>query len=126
MAQKTTSLAVDADRLALDDLARSLEGLAGGAPSLPGGSDEPAAEIELEVADLLGDPNGEIVLFNDSGVRTVGITAAAPVVADGRATVHVTASGADVSGYRFVTFEDGPTLYFEDGLEVVVRTPEGV
>lgn len=124
MVHKTTHLAFDADRVALDDLARSLEGLAGGTPSLLG-ADEDAAEIELAVADLVGDPNGEIVLFNDSGVRTLGITASSPVVADGRAANHVTAGGADVSGYRFVTFEDGPTLYFEEGLDVVVRTPDG-
>jgi hypothetical protein len=121
MAQKRIDLALDADRLALDDLARSLEGLAAGdhaASDLPG---DDTAEIELEVAELVGDRNGEIVLFNDSGVRTLGLTASAPVVADGRAAAHVTACGADVSGYRFYTFADGPTLYFEEGLEVIVR-----
>ena len=123
MAQKTTHLAFDADRVALDDLARTLEGLAGDHPP-NGGLGEDAAEIELEMADLVGDPNGEVVFFNDSGVRTVGITASARVVADGRAAAHVTAGGADVSGYRFVTFENGPTLYFEEGLDLVVRAPD--
>ena len=122
MAHKTTSLAFDADRAAADDLARTLEGLAGDQPGDAFGDE--AAEIELQVADLVSDPDGEIVLFNDSGVRTMGITASTPVVADGRAAAHVTASGADVSGYRFVTFQNGPTLYFEEGLDVVVRAPD--
>lgn len=127
MAQKTKRSALDADRVALDDLARSLEGLAAGEHALGDPSGDDAAEIELQMADLVSDRNGEIVLFNDSGVRTLGITASGPVVADGRAAAHVTACGADVSGYRFVTFADGPTLYFEDGLDVIVRpshTPE--
>lgn len=122
MAQKTTSLAFDTDRVALDELARAMETLAG---TMAGdGSGEEAAEIELQVADLISDRNGEIVFFNDSGVRTVGVSASARVVADGRAAAHVTASGMDVSGYRFVTFEEGPTLYFEEGIDLVVRATD--
>lgn len=79
------------------------------------------AELELALADLISDDNGEIVFFNDSGFRTLGITTDASVVADGQAGRHVTASGADVSGYKFVTFDNGLTLYFERGLDLIVR-----
>lgn len=127
MADKTSLAAytaLDPDRAALDELARALEGLAGGRGG-PAAPDEGEAEIELRMADLVSDHNGEVVFFNDSGARTVGITSDVPVVADGRADPHVTASGADVTGYRFVTFENGPTLYFEDGLDLIVHGPVG-
>lgn len=115
----------DPDLNALSDLSRALEGVA--AADVAGAAldvGEIAAEIELRTTDLIGDDNGEIVFFNDSGVRTLGITADTPVVADGRIDAHVTAAGADVTGYRFVTFEDGPTLFFEDGLDLIIHTPE--
>jgi hypothetical protein len=117
----------DPDLDALSDLSRALEGVAAvdvASGGRAGGVGEVAAEIELRTTDLIGDDNGEIVFFNDSGVRTLGITADTPVVADGRIDAHVTAAGADVTGYRFVTFENGPTLFFEDGLNLIVHTPE--
>lgn len=127
MADKTSLAAFaapDADQAALNELARVLEGLASD-PVVPAAIDEADAEIELQIGDLVSDHNGEVVFFNDSGARTVGITSDVPVVADGRADPHVTASGADVTGYRFVTFENGPTLYFEDGLDLIVHGPLG-
>ena len=39
-------------------------------------------EIELALADLIADANGEIVLFNDSGVRSLAIRTDQAVVAD--------------------------------------------
>jgi hypothetical protein len=80
-----------------------------------------AAEVELAMSDLQGDANGEIVFFNDSGLRRLSITTDAGVVADGRAGSHRTAAGQDVSGFRFVTFDNGLTLYYQSGLDVVVR-----
>ncbi len=93
-----------------------------GAPDNPGRAGNDARpEVELTMADLVSDDNGEIVFFNDSGFRTLGITTDASVVADALAGRHVTASGADVSGYKFVTFDNGLTLYFERGLDLIVR-----
>jgi hypothetical protein len=89
------------------------------APERVGG--EVQAEIELSLSDLLSDDNGEIVFFNDSGVRTLGITTAAEVIANGRAAPHVTASGEDVTGYSFVTFNNGLTLYFQPEVDVIVH-----
>ena len=80
-----------------------------------------AAEVELAMSDLVGDANGEVVFFNDSGLRRLSIATDAAVVANGRAAAHRTAAGQDVSGFRFLTFDNGLTLYYESGLDVVVR-----
>ena len=84
---------------------------------------EPAelAELELALTDLISDANGEIVFFNDSGFRSLAIRTDAAVVANGRAQAHVTAAGDDVSGFKFVRFDNGLTLYFEAGLHLVLR-----
>jgi hypothetical protein len=49
----------------------------------------------------------------------------ASVVDQGQSGEHVTASGADVSGYRYLTFENGLTLYYQDGLDLVLRNEHG-
>ncbi|MGH6919803.1 MAG: hypothetical protein ACREJ0_19115 [Geminicoccaceae bacterium] len=90
-------------------------------PAQGGAAAAMAAEVELAMSDLLGDANGEIVFFNDSGLRRLLIATDAAVVADGRAGAHRTAGGQDVSGFLFVTFDNGLTLYYETGLDVVVR-----
>lgn len=72
----------------------------------------------LSLNDLVGDANGEVVLFNDSGLRTVAIETGCGVLAEGRADGHVTAGGHDVTGFRFMTFANGLRLFFESGLEV--------
>jgi hypothetical protein len=80
------------------------------------------AELELALADLISDDNGEIVFFNDSGFRSLAIRTDAAVVANGRAQAHLTAAGDDVSGFKFVRFDNGLTLYFEKGLELVLAS----
>lgn len=76
--------------------------------------------VELSLADLVSDENGEIVFFNDSGFRTLSIETEAQVVSKGQATTHSTAAGEDVSGFSYVTFENGLTLYFEDSLDLLL------
>ena len=76
---------------------------------------EDRRELELALADLISDDNGEIVFFNDSGLRSLAIRTDAAVVADGRVQAHRTATGEDVSGFKFVRFDNGLTLYFEEG-----------
>jgi hypothetical protein len=90
-------------------------------PPLAGASTAMAAEVELAMGDLLADANGEVVFFNDSDLRRLSIATDAAVVADGRAGAHRTAAGQDVGGFRFVTFDNGLTLYYQVGLDVVVR-----
>ncbi len=82
-------------------------------------------EVELALADLISDDNGEIVLFNDFGLRSLALHTDAAVVADGRAPAHVTAAGDDVSGFKFMTFDNGQTLYFEEGLHLVLARGQG-
>lgn len=101
-------------------------GRAASAPSVRETSvPRPEAEVELDLADLVGDANGEVVFFNDSGFRTLGLSADAAVVADGRSGRHVTAEGADVSGLNYVTFANGLTLYYGSDIDVIVRRPSG-
>jgi hypothetical protein len=61
------------------------------------------------------------VFFNDSDLRRLAIATDAAVVADGRAGPHRTAAGHAVGGFRFLTFDNGITLYCPAGLDVVVR-----
>ena len=80
----------------------------------------------LALTDLMGDPNGEVVLFNDSGLRALGLslTADVAVVEEGQAGRYVTAAGEDVSGFRYMLFDNGLKLYHQPELDViVVREP---
>ncbi|NJO38102.1 MAG: hypothetical protein HC871_11430 [Rhizobiales bacterium] len=42
------------------------------------------------------------------------------MIASGRAATHRTSAGEDVSGFNYVTFENGLTLYFEEGLDLLL------
>lgn len=117
---------------ALTELGRAFARLNPGPESEPAGApdsrrsgEEGRADVELTMADLVSDDNGEIVFFNDSGLRSLGISTDAKVVADGQAGRHVTAGGADVSGYRFVTFDNGLTLYYERGVDLILQREAG-
>lgn len=85
--------------------------------SIPAG-DEPLALLTL--SDLVGDERGEVVLFNDSGLRALTLATPSRAVEHGETGRHVTAAGADVSGFRFVRFEDGLKLYYPPGVELVL------
>lgn len=103
------------EQLAADDVPPAAaeargQGVAGGGAG---------AEVELALADLIRDGNGEIVLYNDSGFRTLAITTGATVVASGASGQHVTEAGENVAGFRFVTFDDGTTLYYQEGLDLL-------
>jgi hypothetical protein len=91
---------------------------AAGQPSESIASD--VAEVELALADLVSDARGEIVFYNDSGFRSLAVRTDRAVVDEGRAGAHVTAAGEDVSGFKFVTFDNGLTLYFEAGLDLIL------
>jgi hypothetical protein len=79
------------------------------------------AEVQLALADLVSDANGEVVVFNDSGFRTMAIHTDAAVTADGRVQTHTTASGEDVSGFNYVSFDNGVTLYYPDDLDLILE-----
>jgi hypothetical protein len=83
------------------------------------------ADVTLALSDLMQDANGEVVLFNDGNFKTLAIAADAHAVDQGLADPHVTAAGEDVSGYCYITFENGMTLYYQPALEVIVRHDAG-
>lgn len=85
----------------------------------------PQPEIELDLADLVGDADGDVVFFNDSAVRTVGLRTDATVVARGRSGRHVTAGGTDVSDCSYVAFDNGLTLYYGNDVELIIRRLAG-
>lgn len=82
-------------------------------------SDEPV--VALAVSDLMQDENGEVVLFNDSNLRSLALMTEAGIVAQGEAKEHVTAAGEDVSGFKYLTFDNGLTVYYQSHLDLVVR-----
>lgn len=76
--------------------------------------------LTIELADLVQDSNGEIVLFNDSHLPALAVRADSRPVETGAVGSHVTAAGEDVSGYRFVAFGDGTKIYYQDSLDLLV------
>lgn len=82
-------------------------------------------DVSLSLRDMMRDANGEVVLFNDSNLRSLTLLTNAQRTGQGQAKSHVTASGADVTGYRYISFDDGTTLYFHPDLEIVVRNEAG-
>ncbi len=66
--------------------------------------------VLLELADLLPDAAGEVVLFADADLP-VNIVTDLPVTEVGIAEAHVTATGVDVTGLHFYSFESGLTVY---------------
>lgn len=91
------------------------------APAWPAVDDAPADDmVVLSLSDLMSDTNGEVVLFNDSGLRSMALGVDAAVVDEGKAGRHVTAAGEDVSGYRYMAFDNGLKLYFRPDLELIL------
>ncbi len=80
--------------------------------------------VTLALADLVQDSNGEIVLFNDSNLRRLALVTSASELARGQAPHHVTAAGENVTGFAYVTFDNGVTLYYEPKLELVVLSEQ--
>ncbi|MGI9498503.1 MAG: hypothetical protein ACR2P3_00570 [Geminicoccaceae bacterium] len=109
------------NRPSLADLVRDLTGVGGDdSASLTPPAQAPSSGAELTLSDLISDDNGEIVFFNDGGFRTLSIATETGVVSSGQAVDHKTATGEDVSGFNYVTFANGLTLYFEDGLDLLL------
>lgn len=108
-------------RSSLADLARDFVGSNDEAPaSVPRSLSPATSEVEIALDDLISDDNGEIVFFNDSGFRTLSIMTKSSVISDGQANDYSTAAGEDVSGFNYVTFDNGVTLYFEEGLDLLL------
>lgn len=76
--------------------------------------------VDLSLDDLVADARGEIVLFNDSGLRAMTVAARPAVIEHGRSERHVTLAGEDVTGFRFLTFADGTKLFFDPMLHLEI------
>lgn len=79
--------------------------------------------VLLELADLLPDAAGEVVLFADADLP-VNIVTDLPVTEVGIAEAHVTAAGVDVTGLHFYSFESGLTVY--SPTDVLIVADSGV
>lgn len=66
--------------------------------------------VVLDLADLLPDEAGDVVLFAGDELP-VSITAQEAVTGHGVSDGHVTATGVDVTGLNFYAFENGVTIY---------------
>ncbi len=77
--------------------------------------------VLLELADLLPDASGEVVLFADDTLP-LNIVTDLPVTDAGIAEAHVTAAGVDVTGLHFYSFESGLTVYSPTDVLIVADT----
>ncbi len=89
----------------------------------PGGLENPAVgeTVLLELADLLPDALGEVVLFAGDDLP-VNIVTDQPVTEVGIAEAHVTAAGVDVTGLHFYSFESGLTVYSPTDVLIVAES----
>ena len=69
----------------------------------------PDSANSLQLSDLLADDAGEIVLDVNAHLALVSNSG---VTNSGMVEHHVTASGEDVSGFAFTTFDTGITVYY--------------
>jgi len=114
MSKKQTAVASDAAQTSTSQAALS-------EAAVPSELHRPADDVlTIELADLVQDSNGEIVLFNDSHLPALAVRADSRPVETGAVGAHVTAAGEDVSGYRFVAFGDGTKIYYQDSLDLLV------
>ena len=82
--------------------------------------DESAAAggVDLQLSDLISDDNNEVVLVSDPSFDTLTLRVDSEVLSSGVADGHVTAGGQDVTGYHYLSFESGLTLYYGDGVDL--------
>ena len=84
----------------------------------PLSDDLSADSVILELGDLLPDASGEVVLFMGEDV-SVNILTRETITEFGIADPHVTASGVDVTGLHFYSFEGGLTVYSASDILIV-------
>ena len=88
-------------------------------PGAPSPAEDFAEDsVLLELDDLLPDPQGEVVLFTGDDV-SVNILTRETITGFGVAEEHVTASGVDVTGLNFYSFEGGLTVYSSSDVLII-------
>ncbi len=81
-----------------------------------------AIVFRVAVTDLQPGASGEVVLFNDSAFRDMVLEAPSPDYEAGVVRSHVTAEGIDVSGFRFLRFNDGLVVFHTSDTSVTVES----
>jgi hypothetical protein len=79
------------------------------------------AQFTLNLADLLPDANGEIVILNEGDDPCLNIVTDLRLLESGIAESHVTDGGIEVKGLQYWVFEDGTKLYYSPGLSISVE-----
>ncbi len=75
--------------------------------------------LVLHMDELLPDSGGEVVIFDDVG-EGLAIVTHEHVAGQGVSSDHVTASGLDVQGFSFTTFESGITIFYQSESKLLV------
>ena len=75
--------------------------------------------LTLTLDDLVPDDGAELVVVAPDNTK-VNLVADQTVIATGQVEHHITASGIDVSGFFYITFSTGVTLYYTGDLSVSV------
>lgn len=84
-------------------------------------SQDAGAQFTLNLADLLPDANGEIVILNEGDDPCLNIVTDLRLLESGIAESHVTDGGIEVKGLQYWVFEDGTKLYYSPGLSISVE-----
>jgi len=88
-------------------------------PGAPSPADDMSADsVILDLGDLLPDSSGEVVLFMGEDV-SVNILTHETITGFGIADPHITASGVDVTGLHFYSFEGGLTVYSASDILII-------
>ena len=74
--------------------------------------------VLLQLGDLLPDSSGEVVLFMGEDV-SVNLLTRETITGFGIADQHVTATGVDVTGLHFYSFESGLTVYSASDILII-------
>jgi len=74
--------------------------------------------VVLQLGDLLPDSSGEVVLFMGEDV-SVNLLTRETITGFGIADPHVTATGVDVTGLHFYSFEGGLTIYSASDILII-------
>jgi hypothetical protein len=80
-------------------------------------------QFTLNLADLLPDANGEIVILNEGDDPCLNIITDLRLLESGIADAHMTDGGIEVKGLQYWVFEDGTKLYYSPGLSISVDHP---
>lgn len=75
--------------------------------------------LVLRMDELLPDSGGEVVILDTAG-EGLAIVTQDLVSGQGVSDTHVTASGLDVHGYAFTTFDSGITIFYPSEAKLLV------